>query len=131
NYGLGVMFIPSGLAYFGSPLIGVPAYSNLIFRFELYQMEVNDHDNDGIPSYLEDINENGNVYDDNTDGDNIPNFLDNDDDGDGVLTINELLPTTYVVDTNIGDVEPILAEGEFERSRTTTAGVITIKTVKM
>lgn len=131
NYGLGVMFLPSGLAYYSSPTTGIAPYSNLIFKFELFQTETNDHDNDGIPSYYEDVDEDGNVFNDNTDGDNIPNFLDNDDDGDGVLTINELLPTTYIVDTNVGDVEPVLAEGEFERSRTTTAGVITIKTVKM
>jgi len=95
NYGLGVMFVPSGLAYFGSPPFGVPVYSNLIFKFELLQTEENDHDNDGIPSYLEDFDGNGgpigdmNVFNDDTDGDTNPNFTDSDDDGDGILTINE------------------------------------------
>ncbi len=46
-------------------------------------------DNDGIPAALEDINGNGNLEDDDTDGDDIPNYLDVDDDGDNVLTINE------------------------------------------
>lgn len=46
-------------------------------------------DNDGIPAALEDINGNGNFEDDDTDGDGIPNYLDVDDDGDNVLTINE------------------------------------------
>ncbi|WP_406683970.1 hypothetical protein N1F78_14950 [Seonamhaeicola sp. MEBiC1930] len=47
-------------------------------------------DNDGIPSELEDINENGDLTDDDTDGDGIPNYKDADDDGDNVLTKNEL-----------------------------------------
>ena len=46
-------------------------------------------DKDGIPAELEDINGNGNLEDDDTDGDGIPNYLDQDDDGDNVLTINE------------------------------------------
>ena len=89
DYGLGVMFLPSGLAYFSTPPFGVPVYSNLIFKFELYRAEANDHDNDGVPSQLEDLNGNMNANDDDTDNDNIPNFFDADDDGDGVLTINE------------------------------------------
>ncbi|TYC14903.1 hypothetical protein ES677_05850 [Bizionia gelidisalsuginis] len=46
-------------------------------------------DNDGIPAKFEDINGNGNLEDDDTDGDGIPNYLDVDDDGDNVLTANE------------------------------------------
>lgn len=46
-------------------------------------------DKDGIPAALEDINGNGNLEDDDTDGDGIPNYLDADDDGDGVLTKDE------------------------------------------
>jgi hypothetical protein len=46
-------------------------------------------DNDGIPALLEDINGNGNLEDDDTDGDGIPNYLDIDDDGDNVLTKDE------------------------------------------
>lgn len=46
-------------------------------------------DNDGIPAALEDINGNGNLDDDDTDEDGIPNYLDVDDDGDNVLTVNE------------------------------------------
>lgn len=131
NYGLGVMFLPSGLGYFGAPPPSIRIYSNLIFKFELYQFEVNDHDNDGIPSYIEDLNGNHDVFDDNTDGDTAPNFIDADDDGDGVLTINELEHITYVIDTNIGETLPVLAEGEYERSRSTNAGIITLKTVKI
>ena len=32
------------------------------------------------------MNGNGNVFDDNTDGDDLPDFFDVDDDGDGALT---------------------------------------------
>ncbi|TXG39430.1 hypothetical protein [Seonamhaeicola maritimus] len=46
-------------------------------------------DNDGIPAELEDINGNGNLKDDDTDGDGIPNYKDADDDGDNVLTKDE------------------------------------------
>ncbi|WP_111307575.1 hypothetical protein [Confluentibacter sediminis] len=46
-------------------------------------------DNDGIPAALEDINGNGNLEDDDTDRDGIPNYLDIDDDGDNVLTKDE------------------------------------------
>lgn len=89
DYGLGVMFIPSGLAYFSGSTTNVPTYANLIFKFELLQYQVADHDNDGVPSYIEDYNENLNVNDDDTDEDDSPDYIDLDDDGDGVLTIHE------------------------------------------
>jgi len=54
-----------------------------------FNMELIEDDNDGIPAILEDINGNGNLFDDDTDGDNLPNFLDVDDDGDNVLTASE------------------------------------------
>src|SRR5690606_24676614 len=131
NYGLGVMFLPSGLGYYGSPTsVSIPSYSNLIFKFELYQYEINDHDGDGIPSYMEDLDGDKNLYNDDTDGDGIPNFLDPDDDGDRILTKNEMTRQTYTVDTNNGEQEPALAEHEFLRSRTETNGIVTIKTLK-
>jgi hypothetical protein len=46
-------------------------------------------DNDGILASLEDINGDGNLDNDDTDGDGIPNYLDFDDDGDNVPTISE------------------------------------------
>lgn len=131
NYGLGVMFLPSGLAYFGSPTATIPAYSNLNFKFELYQSEIADHDFDGIPSYMEDLNGDKNLFNDDTDGDGVPNFLDGDDDGDRVLTKNEMTRQTYTVDTNNGESEPVLEEGEFENARAEKAGIITIKTLKI
>lgn len=47
-------------------------------------------DNDGIPAELEDRNGNGNLEDDDFDLDGIPDYLDADDDGDNVLTIDEI-----------------------------------------
>ncbi|MFD1063576.1 FKBP-type peptidyl-prolyl cis-trans isomerase [Winogradskyella litorisediminis] len=128
NFGLGVMFIPSGLAYFSRQLNGIPSYSNLIFKFSLLQTQINDHDSDGIPSFLEDLNNNLNTFDEDTDEDLIVNYVDPDDDGDGVATINELERTEYTVDTNLGETEPVLAANEFELNRTTQDGVITIIT---
>lgn len=129
DYGLGVMFIPSGLAYFSSQLVGIPSYSNLVFKFSLFQTEVNDHDNDGIPSYLEDLNNDLSTFDEDTDEDNLVNYVDPDDDGDGVSTRNELMRTEYVI--NSGDPEPILASNEFELNRVESMGMITITTGKI
>ena len=46
-------------------------------------------DNDGIPAELEDLNENGDYDDDDSDNDGLPNYLDDDDDGDNVKTSSE------------------------------------------
>ncbi|AUP81143.1 hypothetical protein [Flavivirga eckloniae] len=46
-------------------------------------------DEDGIPANLEDLNKDGNLENDDTDKDGIPNYLDADDDGDNVLTKDE------------------------------------------
>lgn len=92
NFGVGAVFIPSGIAYWISPPPGIPVYSSLIFSYKLYDVTKNvDHDSDGIPSFMEDLNNNGYLLDDDTDGDGIPNFLDSDDDGDGVLTRDEII----------------------------------------
>jgi len=99
NVGVGVMFIPSGLGYFSNATGSIPSYAPLGFKFDLLETSVMDHDNDGVFSYLEDLNEDGEFTvnfedanddtDDDTDGDFRPNYFDTDDDGDGVLTINE------------------------------------------
>jgi hypothetical protein len=92
NYGIGAVFIPSGLAYYQFPPLdgGLKAYEQLIFSFELFDSEIADHDKDGIPSYMEDLNGNGYLMDENTDGDNTPNYLDDDDDNDGRKTKFEI-----------------------------------------
>jgi len=101
GFGAGIMFLPSALGYYGSSISSIPAYSPLIFNFKLYEIKRNDQDGDGIDSYLEDINNDGYVRvlaegvvnPDNSDDDEIPDFLDVDDDGDQVSTKEE---TAYI-----------------------------------
>ena len=129
NNGLGVMFLPSGLAFFSSSAPGVPIYSSLIFKFELFQTEINDHDGDGVPTYLEDLDNDLNLSNDDTDDDGFSNYLDGDDDNDETFTPDELEFNEYVVDTNMGEQEPVLASNEYETKRVEDNGVITINTV--
>ena len=110
DFGAGVMFIPSGLGYYSYGAGPIPAYAPLVFSFKLYEIQRTDQDRDGIPSYQEDLNGDGYMYDfrntanypttpavnlDDTDGDGIPNFVDIDDDGDKYSTKLEIKnPTT-------------------------------------
>jgi gliding motility-associated-like protein len=57
-----------------------------------------DYDGDGVLNSEEDLNGDGNPYNDDTDGNGVPNLADNDDDGDGLLTADEY--------DNDGDGEP-------------------------
>lgn len=93
DYGIGSVFIPSGLAYYNYPPVngGLKAYEHLIFSFDLLGSVIADHDGDGIPSYMEDLNGNQWLMDDDTDGDGLPNYEDADDDGDGRPTRNEII----------------------------------------
>lgn len=114
DFGAGVMFIPSGLAYYNTGAGSIPSYAPLVFSFKLYEIQRLDTDGDGILNYQEDVNIEldkytykkniGYMYDyrnlinyptfpedkiryaDDTDKDGIPNFLDVDDDGDGYIT---------------------------------------------
>ena len=112
NYGVGVMFVPSGLAYYtGSG--SIPAYSPLIFSFKLYELQRLDHeiryvngvaiaDPDGVLSMYEDLDGDGYVWlnselndpdgdnPDDFDKDGVPDFLDTDDDGDNYTTKLEI-----------------------------------------
>lgn len=95
NFGAGVMFIPSGLAYFNVAKSSIPAYSPLVFSFKLYDLkrsdlDGNDRAGDGVLSIDEDLNHDGDFTNDDTDGDGIQNYRDIDDDGDGYLTKNEI-----------------------------------------
>nr|WP_294785945.1 FKBP-type peptidyl-prolyl cis-trans isomerase [uncultured Flavobacterium sp.] len=116
DYGAGVMFLPSGLGYYANVQSVIPAYSPLIFSFKLYALRRADNEynltstgrqvvGDGVPTYLEDVNGDGYVYDhrdlvrfpnmppeliDDTDKDGIPDFVDFDDDGDGYTTRYEI-----------------------------------------
>ena len=100
------VFIPSGFAYYNSPpsSSGIEQYDNLVFTMSTFMRVDTDHDGDFIPSYLEDLNGNDFLFDqnedgddgDNTDGDSAFNYFDSDDDNDGVPTRNELVG----IDTN-------------------------------
>ena len=100
--GIGLMLIPSGLAYFDNPPLGsgIFNYDILVFQVDTgLFIESTDYDNDGIPSFMEDLNNNGNLSDDNTDESVelssgfgfIPDHLDIDDDQDGILTRDEIV----------------------------------------
>ena len=90
DFGVGAIFIPSGLGYFNSPQGKIPAYSPIIFSVNLYRVNEADHDRDGVPSIMEDLDGDGSLINDDTDGDGLPNFSDPDDDGDGKATKDEL-----------------------------------------
>ena len=91
NEGNGILFIPSGLAYGNSGTSGsIRSNENLIFYIRLFDfVKDTDHDNDGVPSWLEDPDGDGDPRNDDTNGDFFVNYLDGDDDGDGVATIDE------------------------------------------
>ncbi len=122
--GVGVMFLPSTIAYFRLetndntastvflPLQTANAAGGvdrmpLMFQFELLQVFEDDIDGDGIPSHLEDLNNDGaiiNGEDDDTDLDGTPNVNDADDDNDGVLTEDEIV-VSFVEETTRAAIE--------------------------
>ena len=59
-------------------------------NFSLYTMQAADHDGDTLLSREEDLNQDGNPFNDDTDGDGTANMYDSDDDGDGVPTRDEI-----------------------------------------
>jgi len=89
NSGKGILFIPSGLGYKNIAQSYIPENSPLIFQITLNDVNESDDDNDGILSKLEDLDGDGDVKNDDTDGDTVPNYLDVDDDNDGILTKDE------------------------------------------
>lgn len=97
DFGAGVMFLPSGLAYFNRVPLGtnvVPAYASMIFSFKLFDLEYIDNDADGILSKDETI-PGTDIKNYDTDGDGVPNYLDADDDNDGYSTRTEItIPDT-------------------------------------
>ncbi|WP_233566079.1 MULTISPECIES: FKBP-type peptidyl-prolyl cis-trans isomerase [unclassified Flavobacterium] len=134
NFGAGVMFLPSGLAYYANTQTNIPAYSPLIFSFKLFDLQRLDHEytfsngsavnvGDGVPDYKEDLDGDGYLYDlrdtarfpnppdsykinYDTDGDGIPDFLDLDDDGDGYSTRFEVTKPVGAPVTGTGLIYP-------------------------
>ncbi|MEC4048815.1 hypothetical protein OX284_005185 [Flavobacterium sp. SUN046] len=107
GFGAGVLFLPSGLAYYNSAIsTTAPAYSPMIFTFKLLALRYRDHDRDGVLSKDErdfasipDANQSTrwtlHAADYDLDGDGYPNYLDTDDDGDHVLTKTEITAYTH------------------------------------
>ena len=77
-----------------------------------------DTDSDGVIDSVEDLNNNGNLDDDDTDLDMIPNYMDDDDDGDNVDTIIEInipsgrMPNHPFVDTDMDLIENYLDDDD-------------------
>jgi FKBP-type peptidyl-prolyl cis-trans isomerase FkpA len=89
DFGAGVMFVPSGLAYFSQNAGSIGSYTPIIFNFKLMKVRFKDHDGDKILSKVEYGGPTtGTALD--TDGDGKPDYADFDDDNDGKLTKNEL-----------------------------------------
>jgi hypothetical protein len=102
NYGSGVMIFPSGMGYYNSSTTAIPAYSPLVFTFNLYDVKRFDFDQDGIMSYREDYNNDGYFYgnfngdvnhalNDDSDKDGTADAFDYDDDADGLITYREVV----------------------------------------
>ncbi|MFD2517868.1 FKBP-type peptidyl-prolyl cis-trans isomerase [Salinimicrobium flavum] len=91
DYGIGAVFMPSGLGYFATSQTTIPSYSPLVFTFHLYGVNEADHDGDGIPSWMEDLDGDEVIGNDDTDADNLPNYIDTDDDGDFIPTREEII----------------------------------------
>ncbi len=132
DFGIGAVFVPSGLGYFADvpPSSGIPLYAQLVFTFNTYARQVGDQDQDGIPSVFEDLNGNQTEEDDDTDGDGNFNIFDADDDNDGRPTRDEIIINTY---TFTEGEEPTLnaAKDEVEVARevNTSNNTITITTI--
>ena len=121
--GVGIMFLPSGLGYYSAAAGSVPVYSNLIFKFKVFQSEVNDHDFDNVPSHLEDIDGDYDLTNDNSDDDTFADFVDSDDDNDGTLTIDEdLEPDTDLTVDRDGDGDPTNDIGDGDPTNDDTDG---------
>ncbi len=103
GYGIGVVFLPSGLANYQYAVAAsdqnftrLPAYSPVIVKFKTLAVN-QDFDKDNVPNIIEDLNGNLDPTDDNTDKEledkykipNIPNYMDADDDGDSLPTKQE------------------------------------------
>lgn len=90
DFGNIIVFIPSGLAYFAGSRTNIPAYSPIVFQIKLFSLKERDHDGDRVLSKYEDLNNDNDYFNDDTDGDKIPDFIDMDDDADGFLTKEEV-----------------------------------------
>jgi len=86
NTGNGVFFMPSGLAYANIGSVTIPSNSPIYYFIDMGKVVEADGDRDLVLNNDEDVDGDGDVYDDDTDGDLVPDFQDVDDDDDGILT---------------------------------------------
>lgn len=107
--GKGVVFIPSGLGYFSNYVTGIGTYTPILFKLNVIERNHTDFDDDHITSYIEDLDGDGDGYNDDTDGDGVANFIDGDDDGDEILTKDEVEPMQYIED---GSMNPFTTKAE-------------------
>ncbi len=111
NYGNVIVFVPSGLGYYSSGSSNIGAYASIAFQIKLFALKERNHDKDRVMSKYEDLNNNNDYFDDDTDGDKIPDFLDTDDDGDGFLTKYEVKkPTPFLGTSNYYPFNPSITE---------------------
>jgi FKBP-type peptidyl-prolyl cis-trans isomerase FkpA len=102
GFGAGVMFLPSGLAYYNGSAGIIPTYSPLIFSFKLKEVNYVDHDYDRIDSKDEGFDPiTGQSTKLDTDGDGRLDYLDQDDDGDSYLTKFEIKKPTPFLGTSL------------------------------
>jgi FKBP-type peptidyl-prolyl cis-trans isomerase FkpA len=136
DFGAGVMFLPSGLAYFNNAAGSIPSYSPIIFSFKLYELRYRDHDRDGILS-KDERNLNPNIpanlrwkenpflgYDINGDGTIDTSNKLYDSNGDGIVDSKEYYDTDGDGTPNMLDIDDdgdgILTK--LERKYTITSG---------
>lgn len=93
NFGAGIVFIPSGLAYFNNPAGTIGAYTPIIFSFKLMKLRYRDHDRDKILS-KDEYGTSFALTAIDSDGDGQVDYRDFDDDNDGRLTKTELQNST-------------------------------------
>ena len=101
NFGNVIVFIPSGLAYFNTSALNIDQYAPIVFQVKLYDRKERDHDYDEVSSKHEDLNNDNDYFNDDTDGDKIPDFVDVDDDGDAFLTKFEVKKPTPFLGTSL------------------------------
>ncbi|MBA3986432.1 MAG: hypothetical protein H0X63_07655, partial [Flavobacteriales bacterium] len=77
DYGVGIFFLPSGVAYFNNIQGSIPAYSPIIFRVNLFLAKRADHDRDGVLSINEiEYGDFGVITFPDSNGNLVPDYLD-------------------------------------------------------